>query len=212
LALHLLGEFRVSVGPRTIAEHEWRLRKAKGLMKVLAVAPHHRLHRAHVIDRLWPDLGPEAGANCVVSSRSSTDNGRTNRRRMGHLQGEAQQPLMHPRYSHRPSLFNIHGFRARPGAAPLPNRPADQAPIALPPRHADTCSVHAHLALTRARIAHQGQGPVLRKELRIGQDAGHMGDRAVKSVWPIQCDHESGRLTAPRRRPADFLCLCGCAR
>src|SRR5919198_266875 len=63
LAIHLLGDFRVSVGPRTITEGEWRLRKAKSLVKLLALAPHHRLHREHIIDRLWPDLGPEDGAN-----------------------------------------------------------------------------------------------------------------------------------------------------
>jgi hypothetical protein len=63
LAIHLLGEFRVSVGARAIEEREWRLRKAKRLVKLLALAPRHRLHREHVIDRLWPDLGPEDGAN-----------------------------------------------------------------------------------------------------------------------------------------------------
>jgi DNA-binding SARP family transcriptional activator len=39
------------------------LRKAKSLVKLLALAPHHRLHREHIIDRLWPDRGPEDGAN-----------------------------------------------------------------------------------------------------------------------------------------------------
>src|SRR5919204_1627519 len=63
LAIHLLSEFRVSVGPRTIAEREWRLRKAKSLVKLLALAPHHRLHREQVIDQLWPDMDPEDGAN-----------------------------------------------------------------------------------------------------------------------------------------------------
>jgi DNA-binding SARP family transcriptional activator len=51
------------VGPRTIAEREWTLRKAKSLVKLLALAPHHRLHREHIIDRLWPDRGPKDGAN-----------------------------------------------------------------------------------------------------------------------------------------------------
>jgi DNA-binding SARP family transcriptional activator len=63
LAIQLLGDFRVSIGPRTIAEREWTLRKAKSLVKLLARAPHHRLHREHIIDRLWPDLGPEDGPN-----------------------------------------------------------------------------------------------------------------------------------------------------
>ena len=63
LAIQLLGDFRVSVGSRTIDEREWTLRKAKSLVKLLALAPRHRLHREHIIDRLWPDMGPEDGAN-----------------------------------------------------------------------------------------------------------------------------------------------------
>ena len=63
LAIQLLGDFRVAVGSRAIDEWEWTLRKAKSLVKLLALAPRHRLHREHVIDRLWPDLGPEDGAN-----------------------------------------------------------------------------------------------------------------------------------------------------
>jgi DNA-binding SARP family transcriptional activator len=63
LAIQLLGDFRVSVGYRTILEREWTLRKAKSLVTLLALAPRHHLHGEHVIDRLWPDMGPEDGAN-----------------------------------------------------------------------------------------------------------------------------------------------------
>ena len=63
LAIQLLGDFRVSVGSRAIAEREWTLRKAKSLVKLLALAPRHRLHREHIIDRLWPHMAPEDGAN-----------------------------------------------------------------------------------------------------------------------------------------------------
>jgi DNA-binding SARP family transcriptional activator len=63
LAIQLLGDFRVTVGSRAIAERDWSLRKAKSLVKLLALAPRHRLHREHIIDRLWPDMGPEDGAN-----------------------------------------------------------------------------------------------------------------------------------------------------
>ena len=41
----------------------WRLRKAKTLVKLLALAPRHRLHRDVVSERLWPDAEPEAAAN-----------------------------------------------------------------------------------------------------------------------------------------------------
>jgi DNA-binding SARP family transcriptional activator len=59
----LLGGFRVSVGSRTIGEEEWRLRKAASLVKLLALAPGHRLHREQAMELLWPGLDPEAAAN-----------------------------------------------------------------------------------------------------------------------------------------------------
>lgn len=61
--IQLLGGFQVMVGTRLIAETEWKRRKAKTLIKLLALAPDHRLHREQVMDRLWPDLRFEAAAN-----------------------------------------------------------------------------------------------------------------------------------------------------
>src|SRR5919112_5736526 len=59
----LLGGFRISVGSRSIGEGEWRLKKAGSLLKVLALAPAHRLHREQAMDLLWPDLDPKAALN-----------------------------------------------------------------------------------------------------------------------------------------------------
>ena len=59
----LLGDFRVSVGSRAIQKDEWRLRKAASLVKLLALAPAHDLHREQITDRLWPDLERGAAAN-----------------------------------------------------------------------------------------------------------------------------------------------------
>lgn len=59
----LLGSFRVLVGPHAIDDGAWRLRKAKALIKMLALAPGHSLHGEQVINHLWPHLPPEAGAN-----------------------------------------------------------------------------------------------------------------------------------------------------
>jgi predicted ATPase/DNA-binding SARP family transcriptional activator/DNA-binding CsgD family transcriptional regulator len=59
----LLGGFRVSVGPRTIEGESWRLRKAAALVKLLALAPGHRLHREQAMDLLWADLGTRAASN-----------------------------------------------------------------------------------------------------------------------------------------------------
>jgi DNA-binding SARP family transcriptional activator len=59
----LLGGFSVSVGSRVIEENEWRLRKAASLIKLLALAEGHHLHREQLMEQLWPDLDPKAAAN-----------------------------------------------------------------------------------------------------------------------------------------------------
>jgi predicted ATPase/DNA-binding SARP family transcriptional activator/DNA-binding CsgD family transcriptional regulator len=59
----LLGGFSVTVGARKVDESSWRLRKAAGLLKLLALAPGHRLHRERAMDFLWPDLGLRAASN-----------------------------------------------------------------------------------------------------------------------------------------------------
>src|SRR5437867_12008554 len=63
-AVSVLGRFRVAVEDRTVPDEAWRHRRGSDLVKLLALAPAHRLHREQVMDALWPDLGPEsAGAN-----------------------------------------------------------------------------------------------------------------------------------------------------
>ncbi|HEX6818746.1 MAG TPA: BTAD domain-containing putative transcriptional regulator, partial [Ktedonobacterales bacterium] len=54
LSIDLLGRFAVCVGPRTIPCSAWRLRKAKSLLQLLALAPGHRMHRERVLELLWP--------------------------------------------------------------------------------------------------------------------------------------------------------------
>lgn len=61
--VELLGGFRVSVGPRTIGEDGWRLRKARSLVALLALEPYHRMHRGRLMDLLWPELDAGAAAN-----------------------------------------------------------------------------------------------------------------------------------------------------
>jgi len=59
----LLGSFRVSVGPRTLEESQWHLKKAAALVKLLALSPAHHLHREQLMDLLWPGLGKKAASN-----------------------------------------------------------------------------------------------------------------------------------------------------
>ena len=59
----ILGGFRVSVGAGTFGDEEWRLRKAASLVKLLALAESHRLHREQAMDLLWPRLGRAAASD-----------------------------------------------------------------------------------------------------------------------------------------------------
>ncbi|HEV2126550.1 MAG TPA: hypothetical protein VGW38_27645, partial [Chloroflexota bacterium] len=54
LAIRLLGGFGVEVKGQPVNAGGWRLRKAKSLVKVLALAKGHALHREQVLDLLWP--------------------------------------------------------------------------------------------------------------------------------------------------------------
>src|SRR5215212_9161951 len=63
LRVWLLGGFRVSVGTRTVEEGAWWLRKAAALVKLLALAPGHHIHRGRAMDLLWPEHGRRAAAN-----------------------------------------------------------------------------------------------------------------------------------------------------
>ncbi|MBE0698184.1 MAG: transcriptional regulator, partial [Anaerolineaceae bacterium] len=63
LHIQLLGEFSVQVGGEQIPRDVWHSRRARSLVKLLALAPGHRLQREQVIDALWPESGLQAGAN-----------------------------------------------------------------------------------------------------------------------------------------------------
>src|SRR5829696_2878214 len=61
--VRMLGGFSVSVGNRALREDAWRLRKVASLVKLLTLAPGHRLHREQVMDLLWPDSGKKTASN-----------------------------------------------------------------------------------------------------------------------------------------------------
>jgi predicted ATPase/DNA-binding SARP family transcriptional activator/DNA-binding CsgD family transcriptional regulator len=63
IRIKLLGGFRVWVGPGVIGEDKWHLRKARSLIKLLALSPGHHLHREQIMNALWPDLGKKAASN-----------------------------------------------------------------------------------------------------------------------------------------------------
>ena len=63
IRIKLLAGFRVWVGSRVIEEDQLRLRKARSLIKLLALSPGHRLHREQAMDLLWPELDSKAALN-----------------------------------------------------------------------------------------------------------------------------------------------------
>jgi predicted ATPase len=63
VVVKLLGGFAANVGGVDVPENVWRLRKARELVKLLALAPGHRLHREQAMDVLWGDRSPGAAAN-----------------------------------------------------------------------------------------------------------------------------------------------------
>jgi DNA-binding SARP family transcriptional activator len=58
----MLGRFMVRVDGQPVPAGAWRHKRAAELVKILALADAHRLHCEHVMDLLWPDLGPDAAA------------------------------------------------------------------------------------------------------------------------------------------------------
>jgi predicted ATPase len=61
--IELLGGFAATVDGRPVPEGAWRLKKARELVKLLALAPQHRVHREQAMDAFWREKGPAAAAN-----------------------------------------------------------------------------------------------------------------------------------------------------
>src|SRR5215207_2598047 len=58
----VLGQFDVTVDGRVVPPVDWRRTRSTALVKLLALAPGHRLHREQAMDALWPHLAPESAA------------------------------------------------------------------------------------------------------------------------------------------------------
>lgn len=63
LELRLLGAATVFVDGVPVEERQWTRRKSKALLKILALAPQHQLHREQLIEHLWPEQEAELAAN-----------------------------------------------------------------------------------------------------------------------------------------------------
>ncbi len=58
LRIFLLGKFRVELNGELLSETAWARRKAKNLLKLLALQPGYRIHKDQATEVLWPDLDP----------------------------------------------------------------------------------------------------------------------------------------------------------
>src|SRR5919198_1135384 len=58
LGVQLLGGFAVWVAGEQVPDSSWRLRRAKSVIKLLALAPERRLHREQLVELLWPGEDP----------------------------------------------------------------------------------------------------------------------------------------------------------
>ncbi len=63
VSIKLLGGFAATRAGEPVDPSVWRLRKGRELVKLLALAPAHRLHREQLMDAFWPELDPAAAAN-----------------------------------------------------------------------------------------------------------------------------------------------------
>jgi len=60
VTIQLLGRFSVGVDGDSISGDAWRSRRAADVVKLLALALDHRMHRTEVMEALWPESDPEA--------------------------------------------------------------------------------------------------------------------------------------------------------
>ncbi len=77
----LLGRFEVRVDDDPVPAAAWTHGRARDLVKLLALAPRHRLPRDRVLDALWPRLGVDAA---MANLHKAAHHGR---RTLGHAGG-----------------------------------------------------------------------------------------------------------------------------
>lgn len=63
LEIFMLGAFRISVDGAAVDERLWTRRKAKTLVKLLALQPNHQLHREQLIEYMWPEQEADSAIN-----------------------------------------------------------------------------------------------------------------------------------------------------
>ena len=124
LDVFLLGRFAVAVDGAELASERWPSLRAAQLVQLLALQPQHRLTRDEVIDALWPQLEPDAGA---ANLRKAAHHARQALGRHDGIVLQAGEVLLWPE---RPVVVDALHFEQRATAALAQRDPAGCADVA----------------------------------------------------------------------------------
>lgn len=124
LEVFLLGRFAVAIDDVELAAERWPSLRATQLVQLLSLQPRHRLTRDEVIDALWPQLDPEAGA---ANLRKAAHHARQALGRHDGIVLLAGEVLLWPE---RPVTVDAQRFEQRADAALANRDPADCAEAA----------------------------------------------------------------------------------
>ena len=118
LEVSLLGRFAVSIDGRELMAERWPSLRAAQLVQLLSLQPRYRMTRDQVIDALWPQLEPEAGA---ANLRKAAHHARQALGRHDALKLQAGEVLLWPE---RPVMVDARHFEQRADAALVQRDPA----------------------------------------------------------------------------------------
>ena len=107
----LLGRFAVAIDGVEVTAERWPSLRATQLVQLLCLQPHQRLTRDEVIDALWPQLDPEAGA---ANLRKAAHHARQALGRHDGIVLHAGEVLLWPE---RPVVVDAQRFEQRADAA-----------------------------------------------------------------------------------------------
>ena len=124
LEVFLLGRFAVAIDDVELAAERWPSLRATQLVQLLSLQPRHRLTRDEVIDALWPQLDPEAGA---ANLRKAAHHARQALGRHDGIVLQAGEVLLWPE---RPVTVDAQRFEQRADAALATRDPAECAEAA----------------------------------------------------------------------------------
>ncbi len=120
----LLGRFAVAIDGVEIPGDRWPSLRAAQLVQLLCLQPRQRLTRDEVIDSLWPQLEPEAGA---ANLRKATHHARQALGRHDSIMLQAGEVLLWPE---RPVVVDALRFEQCADAALAQRDPANCADVA----------------------------------------------------------------------------------